>query len=156
MCIRDRFYIFLIVGLLLSNLVLFFSMSYGGKGQKHKMKKPKEVIIERLNLDQEQQESYSKLVEVHFSKTIELTSNVKELKQQLYFQLSQERNSKLNDSLLVEISKKHAELERLNLDHFYDLRRICKNDQLEEFDRLTKDLNVLFRKKPRRRKGKNK
>lgn len=147
---RNKFYVLIIIGLLLSNLGLIFCIDFDGEKPKRRFGGPKNIIIERLKFDESQQKDFAKMVEEHRSRSREVFHEIRELKRKLYSQLSHEQDSSFNDSLLQEISKKHDQIEKLNIDHFYKIRGLCNEDQLDGFEQLTKDLDKLFHKNHRR------
>lgn len=106
---------------------------------------PKQIIIERLHFDGQQQTQYSAIVEEHRSKSRELNDLSRNLHNQLYAFLSEKDIEKTKaDSLITRIAENQKAIDNLNLDHFQKIKRICKDNQLQFFDNLVKDLGHLF------------
>lgn len=106
---------------------------------------PKQLIIERLNFDTEQQKQYSLLVDEHRSKMRGLNKASREMHDELYSQLKNTIIDKANvDSIIQKISENQTALDNLNFDHFQKIKTICKTDQLDRYNALVEDLTQLF------------
>jgi protein CpxP len=143
----------LALGLLLVNLVLIFQQT---KSQASRSPKPHEgprlEIIERLQLDQTQTNSYDSLIREHRKAIRTLDSQLAITKKILYTQLLKPQSERLNDSLLNLIAEKSIEIERVHFAHFEDIRALCKPQQEENFNKLVMELQELFDRKPPKRK----
>lgn len=111
---------------------------------------PKNEIIERLNFDKEQVLAYELLIETHRHDVQGLNQLIRDLKGEMYGTLHQE-NEKVTADILQIIGEKQLEIEQIHFNHFIDLKEICREDQMDEFKNLEKDLVNLFgAKKPHR------
>ena len=111
---------------------------------------PKNEIIERLNFEKEQILAYELLIETHRHDVQELNQLIRDLKGELYGTLHQE-NKKVSAAILQIIAEKQIKMEQVHFNHFIDLKEICREDQMDEFKKLEKDLVNLFgAKKPHR------
>ena len=111
---------------------------------------PKNEIIERLNFDKEQVLAYELLIETHRHDVQGLNQLIRDLKGEMYSTLHQE-NEKVSAGILQIIGEKQMEMEEVHFNHFIDLKEICREDQMDQFKKLEKDLVNLFgAKKPHR------
>lgn len=137
----------LALGLLLVNLVLIFQQT---KSQASRSPKPHEgprlEIIERLQFDQTQTNSYDSLIREHRKAIRTLDSQLAVTKKLLYTQLLKPQSERLNDSLLNLIAEKSIEIERVHFAHFIDIHNLCKPNQEANFKQLTTELHDLFPK----------
>lgn len=137
---KNRFYIFIIIGLLISNMLLaaFILLK---KPPQHSG--PRNLIIERLKFDENQIQQYDELISQHRMQIREKRHEMTDLKTQYYSLLKSEDN-KNGDLLINEIGKLSMETEKINYKHFQDIKRICRPDQMKNFDNLIDDFENLF------------
>ncbi|MGC4039376.1 MAG: hypothetical protein QM710_00880 [Flavobacterium sp.] len=142
-----------VIGLLLINFgTLGFLLLGGPKGHlpPHEGRpEPKQVIIEKLHFDAVQQEAYAKLIQWHRGEIDSLDANIREAKNELYSQLSQqETDIKTKDSLIAVINSNQKQIEQTHFKHFEDIKKLCHKDQLKDFNALTEELFHIFAPKP--------
>lgn len=137
---KNRFYIFIIIGLLISNMLLVAFILLK-KPPQHSG--PRNLIIERLKFDENQIQQYDELISQHRMQIREKRHEMTDLKTQYYSLLKSEDN-KNGDSLINEIGKLSMETEKINYKHFQDIKRICRPDQMKNFDNLIDDFENLF------------
>jgi predicted ribosome quality control (RQC) complex YloA/Tae2 family protein len=70
-------------------------------------------------------------------------------KNQLYEGLSQAPNPQLSDSLINRIALAQSKIEVTHLKHFQDIKQLCSEEQLHEFNLLSKELADLFSRRPK-------
>ncbi len=104
---------------------------------------PKNIIIDRLHFDKEQTAQYEQLIEQHQSAIRTLNDSIKIAKNNLYQSLTDE-NTAGKDSLIAKLSLLQRKIELTHYDHFASIRTLCKPDQLEAFNNLTKELARFF------------
>jgi protein CpxP len=110
---------------------------------------PKEVIIDKLHFDANQQKEYAKLIQWHRGEITRLDDNIREAKTELYSQLSQaEINMKTKDSLIIVINSNQKQIEQTHFKHFEDIKKLCHKDQMDNFNALTQELSRIFAPKP--------
>lgn len=154
---KQRFVTFTIIALLLINLgtlgYLFALGSDHGPRPPHPphgRMDPKSVIIERLQLNKEQQVAYEALIQEHRSAIDEIETSSNTSKNQLYMLLNDSiENKAVKDSLIAAIAANQKVIEQIHFDHFKAIKKICKPEQLKNFEALTEELSALF-SKPRR------
>ena len=138
-----------VIGLLLLNLctVGFLLMRKPPKHPEGRMpgeqEGPKNIIIEKLHFDKEQVAQYEQLIDQHQSSVRKLTDSIKNAKNDLYRSL-QEVNSTDKDALIARLGSLQRQIELTHYDHFAAIRSLCKPDQLEYYNQLTKELARFF------------
>lgn len=104
---------------------------------------PKNKIVEVLQLDREQVLEYEKLIDHHKKAIKLLDDSIKVTKSNLYKTLAEE-DSSMKDSLIIRLSTLQKEIETTHYDHFLKVRKLCKPEQLDRFNRLTHELANFF------------
>ena len=148
-----------IIALFLLNLgtlgFLYFSAPKGHHPQELRPEgklKPREIIIEKLHFDIDQIKQYDQLIQLHRRQITEMEEKIRDSKNELYLQLNEDRvNKKATDSLITDLASYQKEIETLHFNHFYDIKNVCKKEQLDDYAELTHELTRLFSKRPRRR-----
>ncbi len=137
---KSNFLKFVILGLLISNVIVVFLLINGRK----KNDGPKRIIIEKLHFDKEQIKNYECYIQQH-RKAInqnELTMN--KLRSELYQQLKYQKNTSKTDSIISMIANQQIIAERINYNHFLEIKQLCRLDQLNNFNDLTSEIANLF------------
>ncbi len=143
---KQTFFVALILGLLLSNMLLLGNLFWSSKHPKHHQE-PKFIIIERLKLDNEQVNSYEKLIQQHRSQIKEKEKDMMDLRNSLFKRLNSKAQPGEIDSLMQKIGQVQAEIEKVHFEHFQDIRSLCKPAQLPLFEDLANALAKLFNRK---------
>ncbi len=104
---------------------------------------PKNIIIERLHFDKEQVAAYEKLIEQHQATVKNIRDSIRMAKTALYNTLNNETFAG-KDSVVNELNLLQRNLELAHYQHFAALKKICKPEQTENFDKLTHDLARFF------------
>jgi Spy/CpxP family protein refolding chaperone len=110
---------------------------------------PKQIIIDRLHFNEQQQKQYDIFVEDHRTKSKGLNSLSREMHNALYALLKEKSVDKqIADSLITQIAEHQKAIDNLNLNHFRQIKSICKDDQITLFNTLVNDLTHLFSPPP--------
>ncbi len=138
-------------GLLLANvilIVLFLQRPPGGPGgpEGPGPRDPRKIIIERLGFDQSQQIKYDQLIDIHRNGIDEMNDSLNEAKRALMSTLTQLPDSITINALENKIGKYQVKIEAIRYEHFAAIRKLCKPDQLHDFDELVDELPRLIRK----------
>ena len=141
-----------VIGLLVLNLAtLGFLFISGPKGHKpphdrtEGRQMPREIIINRLHFDVNQQKDYDKIIQWHRGEIKKLDSEIREAKIELYSQLKESQlDLKVKDSLIAVINTNQKQIEITHFKHFEEVKKLCNQDQLEDFNELTEELSKLF------------
>jgi periplasmic protein CpxP/Spy len=104
---------------------------------------PKKKIIELLHFDNEQVTQYEALIKHHRESIRTLRDNLRETKSNLYHTLNEE-NSADKDSLTNELGALQKKIEAVHYNHFMEIKKLCKPDQLGYFNTLTDELADFF------------
>ncbi|MCB9196087.1 MAG: periplasmic heavy metal sensor [Flavobacteriales bacterium] len=142
---KNKVYIISIVVLLVLNLILAFLLIQRPPhpdGPKHQ--EPKEIIIEKLGLDDEQISSYQLLINDHRSSIVEKEEQIMNLKNELYSTLKMDSSSDQAKKLIEELAQLQEDIEHIHYDHFMEIKKICKDDQLTKFNDVINELPKLF------------
>ncbi|MBE2288099.1 MAG: hypothetical protein IAE95_00995, partial [Chitinophagaceae bacterium] len=148
---KSKFYLLIILGLLLSNGMLVAYLFRNGEhgtpppalhGKLHRG--PRDLIIKRLRFGDEQVAKYDELIKWHRQEIDNADRRVIELKNTLYIGLTKAADTLQTDSIISEIALVRKHIEEVHYKHFRDIRALCKPDQLTEFDELTRDMASLF------------
>lgn len=135
-----------VIALLLLNLATIAFVVF--KPSDRNRAEPREIIIEKLNFDENQQKEYEQLIYWHRSQINELDEKIRETKKELYLQLlNNEVETNKKDSLINSISGYQKQIESTHFDHFQDIKKLCRKDQMNSFDQLTNDLSIMFSNK---------
>jgi Spy/CpxP family protein refolding chaperone len=148
-----------VIGLLLLNFAtLGFLFISGTKGHKppHDIPEgrhePKEIIIERLHFDANQQKEYGQLIEWHRGEIRQLEDSIRVSKNELYMLLNDDKiDEKAKVTLINQIALFQKQIEATHFKHFEDIKKLCKPEQQVYFNELTEEFGRLFyRNKPPR------
>ena len=144
---KTKFLTLTILLLFIINIVtLVFFMTKGPKDKMLPRKLPMAIIIEKLHFDTHQIAAYEKLISLHRKKIDEKDKTIKNLKNELYKQLANPENKTKIDSLVNQIALQQSTIEKIHFNHFLDIKKICKQDQLKDFNDLTQELSRIFSK----------
>lgn len=152
---RTKLLTITIIGLFLINLAtLGFLFLNGPKpgGMPHEGRPlPKEIIIDKLHFDTNQQKEYEKLIHWHRGKIDKLDSAIRETKNELYSILGEEKiDNNAKTRLITRLNQYQKQVEETHFKHFEDIKKLCKPEQKEEFEALTEELSRIFAPRPRR------
>jgi periplasmic protein CpxP/Spy len=104
---------------------------------------PRKKIIELLHFDEEQVKQYEELIRQHRESIKSLRDNLRETKSNLYQSLK-EGNGANKDSLINELGMLQEKIETVHYNHFMEIKKLCKPDQLGYFNTLTDELADFF------------
>jgi hypothetical protein len=106
---------------------------------------PRNEIIDRLHFDKGQVAQYDSLIVKHRQAVGEKEKQIQELRTSLFMGVSAGMDSVVKESLIVHVGSLNADIQQIHFAHFLDIQKICKPEQLADFERLTKDLSKMFR-----------
>lgn len=154
---KTKLLTFAVIALLLLNLgtlsFLFLTNPNGnhphGDSNFKGRAEPKEIIIEKLNFDSKQKSEYEKLIQVHRKEISSIEDEIRKTKEELYLQLHENTtNNTTKDSLINALATYQKQIEITHFKHFQDIKKLCKKEQLDDFNALTEELSRLFSKSP--------
>lgn len=136
---KNRFYLFSIIILIAINITTLYFFT------KKEPVKPRDIVIERLAFDDNQIAQYDKLIIAHQKKIRSLDDSIRITKNELYHLLAlKDLNLSAKDSLLTKIARLQSEVETTHFNHFVDIKKLCKKEQLNNFNTLSNELSKLF------------
>ena len=131
-----------ILFLVLSNAIALGFLFFDNKTHSQPPK-PMEVIVEKLQFDENQQQEFAKLVRVHRKDVKSIHLSIVRLKNNMYQGLKKEIPV-VNDSLLTLVANSVKDLERIHYEHFMDIKNLCDSSQRTNFNELANNLGFLF------------
>ncbi len=144
---KIKLLIAIIVVLMISNGILLFihlnRPNPKGEG-------PKAYIIEKLHFDVQQAKSYERTIQQHRKAIHENEQEMNRLRNALYRQLASPEDSSKKASMLSLIAIQQEKAERINYNHFLEIKQICKPEQMKDFNEFTQEIAQLF--SPHKRK----
>lgn len=143
---KSKFLALIIIGLLLINGVLIFMLFKEHEGKSG----PKNIIIEKLHFDKEQIKKYEKYIQHHRKSINYNEATMNKLRGNLFEQLKNQQDSSKVDSLAFVIAKQQYAAEKINYNHFLEIKRLCKPSQQKDFNELTNEIANLFSSKERK------
>ncbi len=138
-----KFLVMIIVILFAGNMILL-AVYVQHKKESFNPDKPKNIIIERLDFDDDQITAYSMLVDEHRKVIRSKNSEILQCKKALYLHLTQTDQGKICDSLTSTMAKLQKEIETIHFEHFLDIKNLCNQNQLEKYELLVGDLVEIF------------
>lgn len=153
---KQKLITFSIVALLLLNIgTLGFLFVTGSKHgtmppHPHGRLEPREIIIGKLHFDEQQQAQYADLIQEHRHNIESAEDKIRETKNELYLLLNQS-NSTQKDSLIALLANYQKEIETSHFEHFTAIKKLCRKEQLADFEDLTAELSKIFSRPPRPR-----
>ena len=111
-------------------------------------KMPREIVIDKLNFDAEQIAKYELLIKENSQAISKLDNQMNAFKNNLYKELSQSNSSEQNNALFLEIATTQATIEKLHFNHFLAIKKLCKPEQMDDYNNLTTELSRIFSRQP--------
>lgn len=112
---------------------------------------PKQQIIEDLHFDKQQIAAYELLIQEHRTAIVALEREMNSAKNTLYSSLS--TNDTTNEyKLIADIANIQSQMERVHYAHFLAIKKLCHQNQLNDFNKLSQKLASYFApKRPQHR-----
>lgn len=104
---------------------------------------PRKEIIEGLRFDSIQVGRYEVLIDNHKESIKALSDSIRSTKSRLYQTLNTE-NKSVKDSLIEKLGSLQKSIEQTHYNHFDEIKKLCKPDQLKDFEELTSRLVGFF------------
>ena len=151
---KITFLTIVVIVLILLNIVVLgfvFTKENNPRLPEGRRPEPREIIIKRLHFDEAQQEKDKAEITKHRKEIRELDKAIRANKHKLYDLLAKTYSEEQKDSLIGVIVANQRKVEEVHFEHFEHIKSICKPDQLEYFNELTRGLPKLFA--PQRPRG---
>ncbi|MEP7324180.1 MAG: hypothetical protein ABI761_19780 [Saprospiraceae bacterium] len=133
----------MVLNILLLGIIYFGRPGPHPSGNPGERGQPKNIIIKKLKLDEQQQKQYQTLIDQHQSGISSIESEFKKTKNQLFSALNPSLNIP-SDSLIQQLGSFQMQLEKLHFNHFTALRNLCREDQVPAFNALSHELAQYF------------
>jgi periplasmic protein CpxP/Spy len=114
-----------------------------GMPQSEKKEGPKKIIIDKLHFDKEQVTAYEALIVGHRESVKGLKDSISNTKNNLYQSLKTE-NFTGKDSLIHLLGFLQKRIELVHYEHFTQIKKLCKPEQMADFNTLTNELAFYF------------
>ncbi len=108
---------------------------------------PKNIIIERLHFDATQVVAYENLIIQHQETIQSKEDQLRTAKEKLYTLLAVDNQTE-KVVLIDKINSIQKEIEEIHFNHFLDIKKLCKENQLKDYTELTNELARLFSPHP--------
>ena len=144
---KTRFLTIAVIALVLLNLatIAFFTLK---RPPRPMPEGPKKVIIERLHFDALQVAAYDNLIVQHQQDIKAKEDEMGVKKKALFEQLRSDDLSK-KDSIIAAIGLAQQQIETIHFQHFSELKKLCKGEQIQAFYDLSSDLAKYFAPAPK-------
>jgi|AntRauMFilla1563_2_1112583.scaffolds.fasta_scaffold03715_4 hypothetical protein len=150
---KSKLLTFAVIALFLINIItLSFLFFKGPRPEGREKPNPRDIVIHKLDFDDTQIASYEELIKKHKASIENLDRNIKKSKNNLYKQLSFPENKSVTDSILNKLNLYKSEIELVHYNHFLDIKKLCKPEQLDNYNELTHKLAKIFAPKGRPKK----
>lgn len=104
---------------------------------------PRDIIIEKLQFNDDQVTAYDSLIVGHREAVAELDSEMLLTRNALYKELLAADTATIQ-LIMERIGQLQMEVESIHFQHFTDLKNICSEEQMPAFEQLTEDLATHF------------
>jgi periplasmic protein CpxP/Spy len=141
---KSKLLIISVVTLAALNIALILVLTLGHSPRPpHNMGGPKQIVIEKLHFDANQIEAYEELISVHRETIRSKEEEMRVAKESLYHSLSSNNQDK-RDELIAKINIIQKNFEEIHYNHFLDIKKLCKPDQIKDYNELTNELARIF------------
>lgn len=111
---------------------------------------PKDFIISKLDLNEEQQKIFEELREEHFQEMKILQENIRSEKDAMYDLLkSDQPDTTASYQHIARIMQNEERLKRITFNHFRKVRAICTPEQQQHFDVIIDEVMHMIMRPPR-------
>lgn len=97
---------------------------------------PKEYIISKLNLTDEQIDAFELLRKSHFDNIQKLRNQIRTEKEEMYAGLRVKGNEQEAYAHLAKVIAFEEQAEKLTFEHFRQVRELCNDEQKQHFDAI--------------------
>lgn len=139
-----------VIALLVLNFGILGFLFLSKKHELNGRKMPREIVIEKLHFDENQIVEYEKIITEHQKSIRNLDDSIRKTKNELYQLLNEEKISSVQkDSLYFKLANYQKQIETTHFNHFLEIKKLCKKEQLADYKNLTEELSKIFSHKPR-------
>ncbi|WP_142534005.1 Spy/CpxP family protein refolding chaperone [Saccharicrinis carchari] len=91
---------------------------------------------QRLNLSQEQKQAFGNLKQSYFSQLEQVKDSMSVVRKKLISSIGSEMDEETREILFDKMAKHKLKMERMTIEHFNDMRRLCSEEQKPVFDTI--------------------
>jgi periplasmic protein CpxP/Spy len=149
---NSKFLKIIIIFILIINVIIIGYFVFNNSKLENKKPMPREIVIQKLGFDAEQIKLYDVIIKKHQNRIKSLDDAIRKSKNELYSRLKESATEiDTNDSLVNQINHYQKQIEITHYNHFIEIKKICKTEQLAEFNALTNELSKIFsgKRKPK-------
>jgi|JFJP01.1.fsa_nt_gi periplasmic protein CpxP/Spy len=153
---KTKVLVFAVIALVALNfgIIGFLFLSKNNDGTRGR-KMPREIIIEKLHFDANQIAAYEKIIQDHQKKIKGLDDSIRVSKNELYQLLNSDTiDSSQKDTIFFKLADYQKQIETTHFNHFLEIKKLCKKEQLSDYENLTEELSKIF-SHPRKPKNNN-
>lgn len=150
---KTKVLVFAVIALVALNFgILGFLFLSKNNDEPRGRKMPREIVIEKLHFDKNQIVEYDKTIKLHQEDIRNLDDSIRSTKNELYQLMNSDTiDSVQKDSLFLKLANYQKQIETTHFNHFIEIKKLCKKEQLSDYKNLTEELSKLF-SHPRRPK----
>lgn len=142
---KFKLLLFIVATVILLNVILISFLFLGKKAGPRERIQPREIIIQKLHFDDAQIEAYEITIHEHQKAIRDIDDAIREQKNELYSLLkNNSTEDKKADSIIANIADLQKEIEKTHYKHFLEIRKICTDKQLKDYNTLTEELSQIF------------
>jgi hypothetical protein len=148
---KNKLLIISVAVLVLLNISLIVVLTLGHSPRPPHMQgpqNPQEIIIEKLNFDASQVEAYNEIITEHREQIENKEHEMRIAKEALYHSLSSD-NQDEKDQLIAKINILQKDFEDIHYNHFLEIKKLCKPEQIQDYNELTNELAKIFSRHPK-------
>lgn len=140
---KNRWLLFLVSILLISNLILAFFYFFDEKSGYDRRKKQGDFamsIYKEIGLNDKQIDTFKLLKDQFFKEMKPMWGEIRLLKDSLYRNMGKGMSDSNAAQIMLQITDKNAAADKKMYDHFHQLRELCDDDQKVRFDTIVPKL----------------
>ncbi len=148
---KNRWLLFLVLILLISNLVLAFFYFMDEKSGTERRKNQQDfamTVYKEIGLSDTQIDTFKVLKDEFFKEMKPMWGEIRSLKDSLYRNMGKSMSDSASVQLMDQIAAKNSTADKKMYDHFRRLRSLCNDEQKVRFDTIVPKLvNRSWRRK---------
>jgi hypothetical protein len=138
----ERFYKIIIICLLLLNIGILSWIWFGAPSKHRHPERPDKIIVDRLKLDEQQQNQFESLRDEHHNQMMSIQGEDGRLHDALFALLKKEPVDTIAEVVLLrQLQDNDIKKDQVTFEHFRKLRAILKPEQKLLFDNFISELS---------------
>ena len=141
---RNRLLLWIAVILLTANLAFIGWHFFGRSRFQSGPRRGPELLFKRMGFDEQQRAEAATLADRHFAAIGPLRDSLRQAKLELFTSAGRQVTDSLFSARLKKVSWISVKVDSTMILHLRELRSLCREDQLEKFDRFTERMAAGF------------